>query len=75
MWMANVPEEWTVADKRDFVVLALQRLDERLELYSLVCAGALLYNNTTQATCNRLEKEAEETQLPLPDPLPEDPAP
>ena len=73
--MANVPEEWTVADKRDFVVLALQRLDERLELYSLVCAGALLYNNTTQATCNRLEKEAAEA-LPLPDPLPaEDLAP
>ena len=73
--MAEIPKDWGVEEKRDFVVLALQRLDERLELYSLVCAGALLYNNTTQATCSRLEKEAEETQLPMPEALPaKDPA-
>jgi len=72
--MAEIPKDWGVEEKRDFVVLALQRLDERLELYSLVCAGALLYNNTTQCTVERLKREAEES-LPLPEALPaKDPA-
>ena len=68
--MAEIPKDWGVEEKREFVVLSLQRLDERLELFSLVCAGASLYSATTQCTVERLKREAEESQLPMPDPLP-----
>ena len=72
--MAEIPP-WTTAEKRDFVVLALARLDERLELYSLVCQGASLYSAMTEAEIQRLKREAAES-LPLPEPLPtEDPVP
>jgi hypothetical protein len=72
--MAEIPKDWGVEEKRDFVVLALARLDERLELFSLVCQGASLYSAMTEAEIRRLKREAEES-LPLPEALPaKDPA-